>query len=190
MKKPFRIWIATAGGLAALLAATWLFFMLSSFGFVHMTVLHWLLFASGINLLVALSMWLCREKLRTGGAKIALTIVSVLAGLAVAFVFFMVSIFMAMGATTMYTRYTISRSPEGSNRVIIYQTGFDHDVLVASPMVNRWVYRRGPTHWLGVRGWHYTPQIEWLGEYRARVRLLSYGGEELDLPDGSIVVEF
>jgi len=162
--------------------------MISSFGFVHMTTLHWLGFACGVNLLVALTIWLCREKLRTRGAKIALSVASGLLGFVAAWLFFIVSLFMALGGTTVYQRYTISRSPQGTNRMIVYVTGFDRDMLVASPMVNGWMYRRGQTHWLFARG--FTPQVEWLDEYRARVRLLSDGGEELDLPDGTIMVEF
>lgn len=192
MTKPFRIWIAAAGGLAVLLTAVWLFFMLGSFGFVHMAVLHWLLFASLIHLLVALGLWLCREKLQRNGTKIALVISSTMFGLATAFAFFIVSLFMAVGATTMYTSFEISRSPEGSNRMIVYVTGFDQDIIVANPMVNRWVYLRTQTHWVEARGWQFqfSPQAQWLGEQRAVLRLLDANDEELALPNGPIVVEF
>lgn len=173
-----------------MLATVWLFFMVSGFGFVHIAALHWLLFVGGLNLLIALTVWLCREKLQRPGAKIALIVGSVLAELAVAFVFFIVSVFMALSGTTMYRSYEISRSPEGSNRVIVYATGSESNIVVANPMVNRWVYRRQQQHSVDLFGGNFSLRVEWLGEHRAVVRPFTNSGEEYELLGGLIVVEF
>ncbi|MCL2194759.1 MAG: hypothetical protein FWB76_02285 [Oscillospiraceae bacterium] len=190
MTKPYRIWIGCAAAWRVLTLVALGFFVLGPFGLVPLALLHWITYLSGVHLLVSVLVWLWREKLHTRAKKVAAAVTAGLLAVAVGFVFFIASLFMAMGGTTMYTPHTISRSPEGSNRVIVYQTGFERDILVASPMVNRWVYRREPTHGTGARNLLHNTQVEWLGEHRAVVRLFTLDGEALELPDGLIVVEF
>jgi len=171
MSKPFRIWIICAAAFRVLTLVLLGFFVLSRYGFVHLALLHWLTYLSGVHLLVSLTVWLCREKLHTRGKKIALSITAAFIAMAVGLVFFIASLFMAVGATTMYTPYQISRSPQGTNRAIVYVTGFDRDNIVAAPMVNRWVYRRTPSVWVPHRGLAEHFSVTWAHEQLAVVEL-------------------
>ena len=173
-----KIWLAASAALFALTGVAMAFFMLGSFGFVHITALYWLCYLSGLHLLVALAVWLCREKLRRRWKKALLVFACVLSSLVITLVVGVMTLqvgFYGDSTSALHRSTVTSRSPDGTNRVIAYAS-FHNSSIMAAPMVNRWVYRGMPP--TRVRAYIYGLEIEWASEYRAMVRVLDYPDDD------------
>ena len=167
MTKEFRDWLRIAAMLFGFTLAALVFFQLPLVGFVHITVLYWLCVLFGLHFLVALTVWLCRN--RRWWAKTLLIIICVVCSLVIILVAGGMAIHTAIyGSATsaLHSRPTISQSPQGTNRIIVHYS-FHHGTIMAAPLNNPWFYRSRPQQ--RIRGFVHSIAIEWESEHRALV---------------------
>ncbi|MCL2532440.1 MAG: hypothetical protein FWE40_09890 [Oscillospiraceae bacterium] len=181
MTKAFRIWLGIAAGLFVFTLAALVFFLLPLVGFVHITTLYWLCYFFGLHLLVALTLWRCRN--RRWWSKILLIFSSVLCALVITFFAGGMAIHNGIygnATSTLHIRHTISQSPEGTNRIIVYHS-FHTGSIMAAPLNNPWFYRSRPPQ--RMRGFVHGSAVEWTSEHRALVWVVDYLDYEV-LEDG------
>jgi hypothetical protein len=185
-------WMIASGAIIALLVGLLLFFRLSPYGFVYITGLYWLCCLCGLHLLVALTVWLCREKLRRRRAKALLIFASALCAILATLAVGLTMLIAAYsGDSALFNSYMISRSPAGTNRVIVY-SNYNHDALV-TPMANRWIYHRDARISVGSFVEHI--EVEWISEHLAMARyydaqVWDAQARDIVLMDGVLTLEF
>jgi len=191
MRLFYRIWIGVAAGLFALLAALQLFFVFTDYGFLHQAALYWLCLWSFLHLIAAIVVWLCRQRLKKSQTKIWISVGATAASLGMAFVFYLAFAVLSFGGAHQIIGpgrwHQIYTSPQGSNRIVVFSTGFDRDNLFAYPMLTRWIYRETDNNvrWRP-RGEEY--RVQWEGEHRAVVHTQTVPMEHA--LDAEIIVEF
>jgi len=155
-----KVWIAASGALVAATFGILAFFALSRYGFLYMHALLLAFTLSCISLLVSLTLWLHRRKLKRDKARAAVSILCALLCVAGLGAHHIIAIFLprpVMSTSLWLPRFSsaVHESPQGSNRLVIFSADIFDEAIVAYPMVNRWVYLPTAERFLMLgRSWH------------------------------------
>ena len=200
LSRGYSLWVTGAGTVFALAMGAQLFFSRTDYGFLYNEALIWLCWGSFANLLVVLTVWLCRRVIKRRAAKalvsVACAVLSLFAFGAAWLTLFlscMVGHTVTGAGSISGNRYDLHISPGGTDRLVIMFTGADEEQIYAYPMLNRWIYKEIDN------GFVWEPHIqrgeysvEWETECRAVVEILRYSGPAVDGEnlDDRILVDF
>jgi len=197
LTRAYRIWFIV-GGIAFLVSfALIIFFSMSDYGFLWDEALHQVGLVSFINLLVSITVWLCRRVLKKIYAKVLTSIACAVLSMISCYLFFIImwlSLAIPSGLI-IANRHYIHTSPGETNRFVIIFSGMDEEGIYAYPMINCLVYKEVDNGF--VWSAHIQPDeytVSWPSENQAVVEVLRHDDKEITIEgrnlDDKIIVDF